>query len=281
MPPELFTQKTIAFIWDFDKTVTHSYMQTPLFKEYSIDEKKFWEEVNSYKDLFADKDLKVAQDTIYLEVILNYVRDSKFEGLSNSTLRELGSRIELAPGIIEFIQLTKNVIKEDSNFSRNQIEVEHYIVSTGLRQMILGSEISEHVKGIWACELLPNLSAVHSPKASEAFDRLPLDSVGYTIDNTSKTRAIFEINKGVNIHDSIDVNAQMPMESRRIPFHNMIYIADGPSDIPVFSLIQKNGGQTFGVYIEGMDKSYQALERLREEGRVHQVLPANYALTRT
>ena len=68
------------------------------------------------------------------------------------------------------------------------------------------------------------------------------------IDNTTKTRAIFEINKGTNKNPGIDVNAKVVPEDRRIPLQNMIYIADGPSDVPSFSVVKKGGGKTYAVY---------------------------------
>ena len=68
------------------------------------------------------------------------------------------------------------------------------------------------------------------------------------IDNTSKTRAIFAINKGVNKHDYIDVNSKMDKEDRRVPFEHMIYIADGPSDVPVFFILKQYGGKTFAIH---------------------------------
>lgn len=71
-----------------------------------------------------------------------------------------------------------------------------------------------------------------------------MTQVGYALDNTTKTRAIFEINKGVNIEPTLDVNAQMDLDERRVPIENMIYVADGPSDVPVFSVV---GGAGVGL----------------------------------
>lgn len=78
---------------------------------------------------------------------------------------------------------------------------------------------------IWGCDLIEGLDAEKHKIISE---------VGYTIDNTTKTRALFEINKGVPQHPEIDVNAKMSDALRRVAFPNMIYIADGPSDVPAF-----------------------------------------------
>ena len=102
--------------------------------------------------------------------------------------------------------------------------------------------------------------------------------IGYTIDNTSKTRALFEINKGVNKHDSkIDVNSKVPKELRRVQFENMIYIADGPSDVPAFSLVKGKGGSTFAIYPKGNIKAFKPVEKLRMEGRVDMYAEADYS----
>jgi len=103
-----------------------------------------------------------------------------------------------------------------------------------------------------------------------------IKDIGYVIDNTTKTKAIFEINKGVNKLDTIDVNTYVPKEDRRIPFQNMIYIADGPSDVPVFSLIKQNGGRTFGVYSKGKSSEFAQVNDLQKQGRIDSFGEANY-----
>ena len=100
-----------------------------------------------------------------------------------------------------------------------------------------------------------------------------ISEVLYTIDNTSKTRAIFEINKGTDI----DVNSKIPEEHRRVRFENMIYIADGPSDIPAFSVVKKNGGATFAIYPKGDKKAMKQVEQMREDGRVDMYAEADYS----
>jgi hypothetical protein len=90
VPPPLTLQNVIAFIWDFDKTLTPSYMQKPLFDRFDIDEGTFWYEVNSLVDFYAKFDLQVSKDTAYLEHTLQYVRDGRMPGLTNDMLLELG-----------------------------------------------------------------------------------------------------------------------------------------------------------------------------------------------
>ena len=98
----------------------------------------------------------------------------------------------------------------------------------------------------------------------------------YSIDNTTKTRAIFEINKGINKNKDIEVNSKIPKELRRVQFENMIYIADGPSDIPAFSVVGQNGGATFAIYPKGDEKAMLQVEQMREDGRVDMYAEADY-----
>ena len=104
-----------------------------------------------------------------------------------------------------------------------------------------------------------------------------LSEIGYTIDNTSKTRALFEINKGVGGDVEVNVNSKMTNEQRRVDFRNMIYIADGPSDVPAFSVVKGKGGATFAIYPQGNKDAFKQVERLREDGRIDMFAEADYS----
>ena len=104
-----------------------------------------------------------------------------------------------------------------------------------------------------------------------------INEVLYTIDNTTKTRAIFEINKGIGKLEKIEVNSKIPEEYRRVHFENMIYIADGPSDIPAFSVVKKGGGSTFAIYPKGDLKAMKQVDQMREDGRVDMYAEADYS----
>jgi hypothetical protein len=283
MPAPLNLQTVVAFVWDFDKTLTPSYMQTPLFENYGVDQKAFWKEVNGLVDHYRDRGLQVSRDTAYLGHILAYVRAGKFPDLTNEKLREFGALIPLAPGMPNFIERTHDRIRSDERFQRHRITVEHYIVSTGLRQMIEGSPIREHVNGVWACELLSDPAGPGYLGRDTECDSLTgeLTQVGYVLDNTTKTRAIFEINKGVNHDPGIDVNARMAEDDRRVPISNMIYIADGPSDVPVFSVVNQQGGRTFAVYTLGPPSNFDGVKRLQDDGRVQGIAQADYQVGTT
>ncbi len=279
MPAPLNLQTVVAFVWDFDKTLSPSYMQTPLFDHYGVDQKEFWKEVNGLAGHYQDRGMKVSADTAYLGHILAYVKAGIFADLTNAKLRELGSHIDLAPGMPAFIQRTRDHIRSVERFRHNNITVEHYIVSTGLRQMIEGSVIREHVNGVWACELISDPPGPGYLEEGGGPDPLTgvLTQIGYVLDNTTKTRAIFEINKGVNHDPGIDVNARMAEDDRRVPISSMIYVADGPSDVPVFSVVNQHGGKTFAVYTLGPSSSnFDGVKRLQDDGRVQGIAKADY-----
>jgi hypothetical protein len=278
----LFLQNKIAVIWDFDKTLIPGHMQKPLFARYNIDEQVFWDETNGYEAFFKARGLQLfSRDNYYLLHILTYVRAGRFKGLNNVLLRELGGELELYPGLPEFFHALKQQVAGHTSFKQHDIEVEHYIVSNGLRQMILGSPIGTLATEVWACEFveeLPQADYLSRPVRSildSEIDR-EIQAVGYQIDNTSKTKAIFEINKGSRFN-RIDVNDTISYELRRIPFQNMVYIADGKSDVPVFSILNQYGGRTFAVYDPGEREYFGEVNDLLKQGRVDCIGPADYS----
>jgi hypothetical protein len=186
MPPALNAQNVITFIWDFDKTLTPGYMQQPIFEKYGVDPQTFWQEVNALVDYYAERDLRVSKDTVYLGHILSYIDDGPFEGMTNETLRELGALVPLAPGMPECMDRMRSLVENDTRYAHHAITVEHYIVSTGLRQMIEGNPIHDHVDGVWACELLsdpPGAGYLSSTAASS--ENRKLTQVGYVLDGTA------------------------------------------------------------------------------------------------
>ena len=276
----VFPQNVIAMIWDFDKTLIAGNMQGVLFRHYGIDESAFWEEVEGLEEWYRTRSKTlIARDRLYLDHILTYVREGLMPGLGNDLLKQLGAEIEFYRGIPEFFELVRKTIESEPAFAEHQITVEHYVVSTGLRQMILGSAVAPHLEDVWACEFT---ELVAPPGYAELQGQLfspegEIRQLIYTIDNTSKTRALFEINKGTNRNPSIDVNAKMAREDRRVPFQNMIYVADGPSDVPVFSIVEANGGRTYAVYKPGSQSAFEQAARLLEQNRVDTFGEANYS----
>ena len=234
MATTLFTQNTIACIWDFDKTLIPEYMQSPLFRRYGIDEATFWEETNKLAEHYRKRGYHLSPEIAYLNHLLTYVLAGPLHGLNNKILFECGAEIKFYGGLPEFFSEVKVYAREKPEYVKHDISVEHYIVSTGLAPMVRGSAVARHVDGIWACEFVENPLQPGFLRQKELLidATSEIAQIGMVIDNTTKTRAIFEINKGTNKNPAIDVNSKMAAEDRRIPIQNMIYLADGPSDVP-------------------------------------------------
>ena len=251
---------TIAVIWDCDKTLIDGYMQDPIFEFYNVNGTEFWKANGDEIEKSRQNGIRVNEDTFYLNSFIRAAHDGRFDELSNAKLREFGAKQKFYPGIPEIFKQTKAMFKDDKSYSEYGIQVEHYIVSTGFAEVIRGSVLMDYVEDIWGCELVEDANGL-------------INEIVYTIDNTTKTRAIFEINKGRDV----PVNSKIPEDLRRVRFENMIYIADGPSDIPAFSVVKKGHGATFAIYPKGDIKAMRQVEQMRTDGRVDMYAEADYS----
>ena len=278
MASTLFTQNIIACVWDFDKTLIPAYMQAPLFRRFGVDEPDFWAETNALVENYRKRGYHIAPEISYLNHLLTYVLAGKMPGLSNKVLCECGAEIKFYPGLPKFFESSRAWVKAKPEYAKHEIVLEHYVVSTGLAEIIRGSAVAPYLDAVWACEFIENPLPPGFLKQNE----LPIEAaaeiaqIGVMIDNTTKTRAIFEINKGTNRNPAIDVNAKVTPEDRRIPLQNMIYIADGPSDVPSFSVVKKGGGKTYAVYNPAVRAEFEQNDRLRQTGRIDHYGPADY-----
>lgn len=274
----LFSQTVIAIIWDFDRTLSPHYMQKPLFEAYGVDEERFFEEVRALPAYYARAGIKVAPDTCYLGHLLSYVQHGKFPDLTNQRLRELGAQVGFFPGIPDLFDRLAALVNAPAYRTGDlKVELEHYVVSTGLKEMIRGSAIADRLAGIYASEFV-EVPAGPGTDLNGTPDPGVISQIAGFLDNTTKTRALFEINKGVNKAERITVNDNIPESQRRVPFRNMIYVADGPSDIPSFSVVKKHGGLAYAVYAPESRSQFAQVNGLMENGRVHAIGPADYAV---
>jgi len=278
MATTLFTQNIIACIWDFDKTLIPEYMQSPLFRRYGIDEPAFWNETNNLVTHYKRRGYHLSPEIAYLNHLLTHVLAGKMPNLSNKILRECGADIGFYPGLPDFFKTAQGYVAEKEAYRKHDIRLEHYIVSTGLAEMVRGSKIAPFVEDIWGCEFIENPLQPGFLKQGDLGIEAEAEiaQIGLVIDNTTKTRALFEINKGTNKNPAIDVNASIAPEDRRIPFQNMIYIADGPSDVPSFSVTKKAGGMAYAVYNPKRPDEFAQNDRLRASGRIDHYGPADY-----
>ena len=257
----------IAVIWDFDRTLVDGYMQDPIFKRYGIDASKFWADMEKAKEECSKKAYRVNKDTYYVNYFIKCAHDGTLAGLNNAVLKEAGNEQKFYPGVEELLKTIKETFKDDPEYSEYGIQVENYIVSTGFAETIRGTSLMPWIDGIWGCELLDG---------PDGHGGSVINEMVYTIDNTTKTRALFEINKGIGKVPDIDVNSQIEKSLRRVQFEHMIYIADGPSDIPAFSVVKQNGGLTFAIYPKGDYRAMQQVDKMRATGRVDMYGEADY-----
>jgi hypothetical protein len=255
-------------------------MQAPLFRRYGIDEPTFWTETNALAENYRKRGYHISPEISYLNHLLTYVLSGKMAGLSNKVLRECGQQVAFYPGLPHFFESSRAWVKAKPEYAKHELQLEHYIVSTGLAEMVRGSAIAPYIDGVWACEFIESPLQPGFLKQKELSlepSAAEIAQIGVMIDNTTKTRAIFEINKGTNKNAAIDVNAKVLPEDRRIPLQNMIYIADGPSDVPSFSVVKKGGGKTYAVYNPAVRAEFEQNDRLRHTGRIDHYGPADYS----
>ena len=263
-------QTVIALIWDFDRTLARGSMLRPLFDDYGIPEHEFWAEVNDLAAEYTKQGQLIDRQSLFLNHLLTLTWTGRTPGLNNERLRSYGQSLEYYHGMPEFLQQMSDLVAGDPTYARFGISVEHYIVSSGLRQIIQGSSIRASVRDVWASEF------VEHPMIPGHSDAPIISQIAYVNSDSVKTKALFQLNKGVNVEPSIDINGEMPESERRIPFEHMVCIADGPSDVPLFAVTKRMGGAAFGVYDPLDPEHFKEASRLLEQGRTHSVFEADY-----
>jgi phosphoserine phosphatase len=253
-------QNVIAVIFDFDDTLTDE-STTKLLEAHTIDPREFWgkRQANLLK---AGWDPALA----YLKLILDEVGPGKpFGKLTNARLREFGATLDFYQGIPDLFRDLRQIAREHK-FS-NPI-VEFYIISSGLEEVILGTKCADQFEAIWGCTYYEEDGQIAGIKNSISF--------------TEKTKYLFAINKGfkdVRVRPYV-VNEAVEKPDRRVPFENMIYIGDGLTDVPCFSLLNSSGGSSFGVFDpKKKDSPKKAWEKLIVPKRVHTMNSPRYGDT--
>jgi phosphoserine phosphatase len=258
-------QNVIAVIFDFDDTLTDD-STTQLLRKHNIDTNNFWGV--KQKELVSDGwDPTLA----YMTLILQHVGDDKPLGnLTNADLRTFGASLQFYPGLPDLFTELK---ASTANFKTSNPKVEFYIISGGLEEVIRGSSIAQYMDGIYGCRYAEDSRGV-------------ISAIKNVISFTEKTRFIFEINKGIGVGDvdsrktPYDVNEACAPTVRRVPLANMIYVGDGLTDVPCFSLIESSGGNGFGVFDpEGAGKAKKAWQQLLSPKRTRSLNAPKYRLT--
>ncbi len=217
---------TIAICYDFDGTLIPGNMQEySLFPALGIDDtQKFWHDV---KELAKEKEMD--EILAYMEHMIRISRERK-KPFNKQTITDHGRKLKFFPGVTEWFDAV------DSCAAELGLSIDHYVISSGLDDMIRGSSIGDKFKLIFASGFAYDANMVPEFAAR---------SVNYT----TKTQYLFRINKGVlNNWDNATVNTYMPYDERPVPFERMIYIGDGDTDIPAMKMINYQGGYSIIVY---------------------------------
>ncbi len=240
----------IAFLYDFDKTLCTTDMQNYAFiPSLGMTPSEFWAEANSF-----GRANRIDGILAYMYTMLREA-EQKNRPFTRSDLVEKGRGIVLYPGVSDWFRRINAFGAEQG------VAVEHYIISSGLREIIEGSSISGEFREIYASEFYYD---------GEGRPVWPKLSVNFT----AKTQFVYRINKGVlDVSDDKTLNDSMPDDSKRVPFHNMIYIGDGLSDVPCMKMMRAYGGQAIAVYQES---NQEGVEDLMSKGRVDFIFPADY-----
>ncbi len=245
--------KTVAIIYDFDGTLAPGNMQEYDFiPAVGKRSEEFWQESTQMAE---DQD----GDTI-LAYLYHMIKEANNRDVSlrREAFRESGSKVRLFDGVKEWFGRINAYAEERG------LKIEHYINSSGIKEMIEGTPIAHEFKKIYACSLFYNVDGV-------AF--WPSVVVNYT----TKTQFLFKINKGIeSVSDNIEINRYIPEDKRRIPFGRMIYIGDGTTDIPCMRLVKQMGGYSIAVYNSGSQRKIDDIRKLVDDGRVDFVAPADY-----
>ena len=241
----------IAFLYDFDKTLCTTDMQNYAFiPSLGMTPAEFWAEANGF-----GRRNRIDGILAYMYTML---REAERKNLpfTRADLVDKGRDIVLFPGVEGWFGRI-NAYGETLG-----VQVEHYIISSGLREIIEGSAISGEFKEIYASEFYYDESGVPVwPKLAVNF--------------TAKTQFVYRINTGVlDVSDDKTLNDSMPDDSKRVPFTNMVYMGDGLSDVPCMKMMRAYGGQAIAVYQEG---NRQGVEDLLSKGRVDFIFPADYS----
>ena len=239
----------LAIMYDFDHTLSPRDMQEYGFiPDLGMEADAFWN-----KCVTAMKQNQMDQILAYMYMMLEEAKGKLI--VNRSMLRALGKDVQLFDGVSDWFARVNDYAESKG------LVPEHYIISSGLKEIIEGTPIAKEFKEIYAASFCYDEHGVAC---------WPAMAVNYT----SKTQFLFRVNKGVlDVSDDKTLNDSMPDDSKRVPFTNMIYVGDGLSDVPCMKMMRAYGGQAIAVY---QQENRQGVEDLLAKGRVDFIFPADY-----
>lgn len=245
----------VALIYDFDGTLSPGNMQEFGFiQAIGSTPEEFWE----MSDGIA-RGQDASNILAYMKLMFDEARKHGIK-LRRSEFKKFGEHIQLYEGVREWFG-------HINDYGRSHgVKIEHYINSSGLKEIIEGSPIAKEFKHIFACTYL------YDEKGEAEWP-------GIAVDYTAKTQFMFKINKGIfSARDSKKVNDSIAEDKKRVPFPQMIYFGDGDTDVPCMKIVNMFGGNSIAVYDPKDPAKRENAQKLLRQGRVNFVTPANYSL---
>ncbi len=242
----------MAICYDFDRTLSPDDMQTfTLIPSFGVDKDEFWHE----SDTLAKENLMDGN----LAWMYELIKYSKFKGksLRKEYFNEIGADVQLYKGVESWFE---NV---NEYASRKGIDVEHYIISSGLKEIIEGSRIAPYITRVYASSYL---------YSADGIAEWPAQAVNYT----TKTQFIFRIAKGYLEEYDPRVNDSVSHSDRNVDYENIVYIGDSATDIPCMTLVKQKGGYSIGVY-DPVSQNKKKVYQLFGDGRLNFYAPADYS----
>lgn len=251
----------IAICYDFDGTLAPGNMQEyDYIPQLKMTSKGFWEEVQARaKEQEGDGILA------YMGLMLEKAKADPSKGIlvTKNAFADYARKVEFFPGVDSWFERINQYGREHGSI------IEHFIISSGIREMIEGTSIAKQFKKIFASSFMYDQHGV-------AY--WPSLALNYT----TKTQFLFRINKGnLDVWDDSKINQYLPHNERPVPFERMIYIGDGSTDVPCMRLVKEQGGHSIAVYQPGSCNKKQSAEQLLKEKRVNFIAPADYRKSKT
>lgn len=243
----------VALVYDFDGTLSPGNMQEFGFIEaVGKTAEEFWRISDS---------IAIGQDAsnvlAYMKLMFDEAKRNGIK-LRREDFMRFGKDIQLFDGVKEWFGLVNEYGRAKG------VVVEHYINSSGLKEIIEGSPIASEFRHVFAGTFIYD-------ENGEA------EWPGVAVDYTTKTQFLFKINKGIfSSRDNKKVNASMSEDRKRVPFSHMIYFGDGDTDVPCMKIVSMFGGHSIAVYNPNNAKKKAAASKLKRQGRVAFALPAKY-----
>lgn len=254
MDSRRFKHNVIALVYDFDGTLTPQPMQEyTILPEIGIrNGKRFWQEVQR-----ESRETKGERIVTYMRLMIEKSQARKY-AVTADVLGNLATKITYFPGVTTYFSRIDKYARD--NFAR--VQLRHYVISAGLKEIISGANIAKHFYRIFASEYY------YDEYGKAIFPKV-------IVNDTLKTQFIFRINKGKEeLHENI--NLHMPMHLRPIPFQNILYIGDGTTDVPCMTVIRKNGGYAIAVHKWGSARGKKTCRELLKAERVDFIAQADY-----